>query len=215
MPETRLLQNLLDQRNDLWRGRRRPSAQAAPSGRAELDAWLPDGGWPHGSLIELLPEHVGSGELDLLVPLLAEQTRHGWPVLLVAPPLIPCPQRLHRAGIALDRLVIVRDSSQALWAAEQALKSGVCGSIVTWHPRGRVDARPIRRLQLAAREGSAPAFVCYCPGQVPPPSLAALRLGIRPGPILSLLRGSGPERTLHLGRGNVIALDRRRPQPSA
>jgi len=217
MPETQPLQNLLNQRADLWRGRRRPTGQVAPSGRAELDAWLPDGGWPHGGLIELLPEHFGSGELDLLLPLLAEQTRHGWPVLLIAPPLVPCPQRLHRAGIALDRLVIVRDPNQALWAAEQALKSGVCGSVVTWHPRGRVDARPIRRLQLAAREGSAPAFVCYHPGQDPPPSLSALRLGVRPGPVLNLLRGAGPKRTLHLGRGNVIALgrDRRPPRPSA
>ena len=215
MPEIQPLKQLLDQRTDLWRGRRRPAGQSVPSGRAELDAWLPDGGWPRSQLIELLPEHLGGSELELLLPLLAGQTRQGWPVLLLAPPLIPCPQRLHRADVALDRVVIARDPAQALWAAEQALKSGVCGSVLIWHPRGRVDARPIRRLQLAARQSDAPTFICYRPGQLPPPSLSALRLGLRPGPELSLLRGSGPERTLHLGRGNVVPLTRHRKRQQA
>lgn len=212
MAEAQPLQKLLEQRNDLWRGRRRPAGRAVSTGRADLDAWLPDGGWPHASLIELLPRHLGDAELELLLPLLAEQTRQGWPILLIAPPLIPCPQRLHRAGLALDRVVIAHDPDQALWTAEQALKSGVCGSVLTWHPHGRVDARAIRRLQLAARSSAAPTFVCYRPGQTPPPSLSALRLGLQPGPELTLLRGSGPERCLHLGRGNVVPLKR---QPRA
>lgn len=215
MSEAQPLQQLLEQRGDLWRGRRRPSVKALPSGRAELDSWLPDGGWPCGCLIELLPETLGSGELELLLPVLAAQTRQGWPVMLIAPPMVPCPQRLQRAGVALERLVIVRDPSQALWVSEQALKSGLCGLILIWHPRGRVKAPSIRRLQLAARSGSAPAVLCYQPGQLAPPSLAALRLSITPGPALSLLRGDGPSRSLHLGRGNVIALaDRRKLQRS-
>ena len=215
MSEPQTLQHLLDQRSDLWRGQRRPRGAVAASGRAELDAWLPDGGWPRGRLVELLPKCLGCGELELLLPLLAEQTRQRQPVLLIAPPLVPCPQRLHRVGIALDRLVVVRGQEDALWAAEQALKSGVCGSIVTWHPRGRVESRPIRRLQLAARASDAPAFVCYHAGQRPPPSLSALRLGLAPGPKLSLLRGDGPTRTLHLGRANVIELTSRRRQATS
>ena len=209
MTEAQPLQNLLKQRADLWRGRQRPAGQSMSTGRADLDAWLPDGGWPRASLIELLPRHLGDAELELLLPLLAEQTRQGWPVLLIAPPLIPCPQRLHRAGVALERVVIARDPDQALWAAEQALKSGVCGSVLIWHPRGRVDARAIRRLQLAARSSASPTFICYQPGQKPPPSLSAVRLGLQPGPELSLLRGKGRDRQLHLGRGNVVPLQRR------
>jgi len=212
MAKAQPLQQLLTQRSDLWRGRRRPQTQAATSGRAELDAWLPDGGWPRGRLIELLPTSLGCGELELLLPLLAEQTRQGQPVLLIAPPLVPCPQHLHAAGIALERLVVIHAPDQALWAAEQSLKSGVCGSVLVWHPRGRVDARSIRRLQLAARDSEAPTFVCYGPGQQPPPSLSALRLALEPGPELSLLRGDGPSRTLHLGRPNVINLETRRRQ---
>ncbi len=208
MIDTQPLQQLLKQRADLWRGRQRPPANAVPSGRADLDAWLPDGGWPREGLVELLPQHLGGSELELLLPLLAEQTRQGWPVLLIAPPLIPCPQHLHRAGLALERLVIARDPAQALWTAEQALKSGVCGSIMVWHPRGRVDPRAIRRLRLAARSSAAPTFICYHPGQAPPPSLSALRLGLEPGPRLLLLRGNSRQRMLHLGRSNVVPLRR-------
>ncbi len=208
------LEDLLDARADLWRGRHRPVPEALGTGRDELDAWLPSGGWPRGRLIELLPAHFGLGELDLLLPLLAEQTRRERPVLFAAPPLVPCPQSLCRAGLALDHLVIVRASEQALWAAEQGLKSGLCGAIVLWHPRGRIDPRAIRRLQLAAENGEAPVFVSYAPGQQPPPSLATLRLAIQPGPELVLLRGGDGERRLRLGRENVIALDDWRRQDS-
>jgi len=206
------IDQLLRSRPDLWRGQQRPARQVIATGRATLDAWLPDGGWPHGRLIELLPEPLGSGELELLLPMLAEQTRQGRPTILAAPPLIPCPQHLEQAGLALERLIIVRSSDQAPWAAEQSLKSGLCGAVVLWPPPGRIEARTVRRLQLAAESGSAPLFVCYRPGQEPPPSLATLRLGIRPGPELTLLRGSSQKHRLHLGRGNVVTMKPRSAQ---
>jgi protein ImuA len=204
------IDQLLASRPDLWRGRRRPIIPVLGSGRADLDDWLPTGGWPCGRLVELLPERFGLGELDMLLPALAEQTRQGLPVLFASPPLVPCPQYLAQAGLALERLIIVRKTDQALWAAEQGLKSGLCGAIVLWHPPGRVQPRAIRRLQLAAENGSAPVFVCYRSGQQPPPSLSALRVQIRPGPELIMLRGDYHDdcrdrHRLHLGRGNVIA----------
>jgi len=200
------LEQLLDSRPDLWRGRLRPAGTALGSGRAELDSWLPAGGWACGRLTEFLPVRFGIGELDILLPMLAEQTRQGLPVIFAAPPLVPCPQRLSQAGIALERLIVARKPEQALWVAEQGLKSGLCGAIVVWHPQGRVQPRAIRRLQLAAENGPAPVFVCYRPGQQPPPSLAALRLGIHPGPELVLLRGNGESGRLHLGRGNIVPI---------
>lgn len=57
----------------LWRasqlggGRRAGTA----SGHAALDAELPEGGWPHGVLTELLLPRPGLGELRLLAPALA------------------------------------------------------------------------------------------------------------------------------------------------
>jgi len=205
------LNQLLTLRSDIWRGRRRPKAPALSSGRADLDRWLPDQGWPSGQLVELLPKCFGLGELGLLLPLMAEQTRAGLPVMLTTPPWIPCPQRLARSGVALEHLVVVRDKKHALWAAEQSLKSGLCGLVVVWHPRGRVCERAVRRLQLAAEQNAAPVFICYQPNQNTPASLAALRLAIHSGPRLEILRGSTTQSSLfHMGRSNVIAWPGRR-----
>ena len=109
------IETLLSSRPDVWRGRQRPTGPVLSSGRAELDAWLPAGGWPSGRLIELLPAHFGLGELTLVLPLIAHQTSQGMPVILAGPPLVPCPQHLARSGVALDRLVVVRKSDQAFW----------------------------------------------------------------------------------------------------
>ncbi|WP_049725732.1 translesion DNA synthesis-associated protein ImuA [Wenzhouxiangella marina] len=204
----------MSSRSDLWRGQRRPVDARISSGRADLDAWLPAGGWPSGRLIEFQPDHFGLGELELLLPMMAQQTRQGQPIILAAPPMIPCPQRLARSGVALDKLVVVRRPEQAFWAAEQSLKSGLCGMVMVWPPRGRVQPRALRRLQLSAEQGAAPAFICYRPGQQPPPSLATLRLAIHPGPELELLRGAPePGRRFQIGRSNVVSLRLRTRQP--
>lgn len=204
LPNTSLDQ-LLETRSDLWRGRRMPHGQVISSGHAQLDQWLPGQGWPCGRLTELLTSQGACGELALLSPMLARQTMRQQPVLLANPPLVPCPQFLRQAGVELDQLVIIRSARQALWAAEQALHSGLCGAVVVWHPSGRVEPRTIRRLALAAQQGKAPLLVCYRPSQSPPPALAELRLAIHPGPELVLLRG-GPRRRLQLGKSNVITL---------
>jgi len=218
MAASKSLDRLLGERTDLWRGRRRGPEAVLATGRAALDAALPGGGWPRGRLIELVPERFGSGELELLQPVLAERTRHGQPVMFIAPPLVPCPQALLRSGVDLARLAIVRHRGQALWCAEQALKSGLCGIVVVWPAAADVQERAIRRLVLAAEHGQAPLFVCYPPGCRPPPSLASLRLAIRAGGEVELLRsrmGAGPGAVgcsvaLHLQPGNVVALQRRR-----
>lgn len=212
MPAPTSLERLLADRSDVWRGRRRHPGPALTTGRAALDARLPDGGWPRGKLVELLPERFGIGELGLLLPCLAEMTRQKRPVLLVAPPLVPCPQALTRAGVDLSRLVIVRDEAHVFWAAEQALKSGLCGAVVAWPAGADVDDRPVRRLQLAAESGDAPVFLCYSPGCRPPPSLASLRLAIRGGGDIEILRSRGGEAAgpVRMGLDNVVSLDRRR-----
>ena len=185
------LGQLLATRRDLWRGRESAGGAAVlSSGYRHLDCWLPDGGWPCGRIVELVPERLGVGDFRLLLPFLAEQTRRGQPVVLIAPPLIPCPQALQAAGLDLAQLVVVRRANHALWAAEQCLKSGLCGAVSIWPPE-RMQTRTLRRLQLAAEQGPAPVFIHYQPGQSPPPSLANLRLAIRPGPELEMLRATG------------------------
>ncbi|MCZ6809882.1 MAG: hypothetical protein O7D92_08985, partial [Proteobacteria bacterium] len=56
----------------LWRGRDQASSwQGLPSGYSKLDRHLPGGGWPRHALTEILLEHYGMGELQLLMPALA------------------------------------------------------------------------------------------------------------------------------------------------
>jgi len=55
----------------LWRGRDQantPGWQGLPSGYPKLDRYLPGGGWPQHALTEILLEHYGMGELQLLMP---------------------------------------------------------------------------------------------------------------------------------------------------
>ena len=60
------------------------AARCLPTGHAALSAELPDGGWPMGSLVELLSPHPGVGEIRLLRPALSQlETRR--PIALVQP----------------------------------------------------------------------------------------------------------------------------------
>ena len=54
----------------VWRAGRMGSARSVvtPTGHALLDQELPDHGWPHRALIELLLQQGGIGEIRLLQP---------------------------------------------------------------------------------------------------------------------------------------------------
>jgi hypothetical protein len=136
-------------------------ASAAPTrpvwstGCSALDARLPGGGWPTASLIEVLLDDTGLGEVQLFLPaLVACQRAASW-LIWISPPHEPYAPALAQQGIELTRLLIVRPASatEALWAAEQALASGVCAAVLLWL-KG-TDDRWLRRLKLAAEAGGA------------------------------------------------------------
>lgn len=172
------LDRLLDQRQVL-RGRQ---AQARPiglqpSGHVALDARLPEGGWPAAALSELLLASPGVGELQLLWPTLARLTAASERVVLVAPPFIPYAPAWQAAGIDLRWLVQVdSERDDALWAAEQCLRSGSCAAVLCWPERA--DDKALRRLQVAAETGNALAFACRPQQAALNPSPAALRIAI-------------------------------------
>jgi cell division inhibitor SulA/protein ImuA len=153
------------------------ASTSVPSGFAALDAELPGGGWPTGCLTECLPAHEGIGELRLLGPALARLSRAGRRLAWIAPPYLPYAPALDAAGIALDRLLIVRTvaARDALWAAEQALASAACGAVLVWP--GAVKYAELRRLQLAAERARAFAVLFRAPRAAGEASPAALRLG--------------------------------------
>jgi len=143
----------------LWRGKESPHPKTISSGFAELDDCLPGGGWPLGTLIEIMPACEGVGELSLCMPVLAELCRKGRRVALVAPPHVPYAPALRRAGLVLDSILWVdpgRDED-ARWSAEQLLRDGNAGAVLVWSSTH--DERLVRRLQLAAETGKAFAFL--------------------------------------------------------
>jgi hypothetical protein len=150
----------------VWKLKDASAAPARPvwsTGRSSLDARLPGGGWPTASLIEVLLDDTGLGEVQLFLPaLVACQRRAGqgsieegpW-IVWIAPPHEPYAPALAQQGIELGRLLVVRPSTatEALWAAEQALSSGVCAAVLLWL-KG-TDDRWLRRLKLAAEAGGS------------------------------------------------------------
>lgn len=186
------LDSLLDQRR-LWKGQ--PQARPAGSqstGHAALDAALPIGGWPESALTEILLQDEGLGELQLLWPTLARLTEEGERVVLVAPPHVPYPQAWQAAGVDLRWLSIIQASGKdALWAAEQCLRSGSCAAVLCWPQQA--DDRALRRLQVAAETGQSLAFAYRPLKEAVNPSPAALRIALeaRPVPQLRVLKCRG------------------------
>ena len=161
----------------IWRrsANAQPHVRAQATGLAELDAILPGGGWPCGALTEILFEYDGIGELALLMPALAQITQRGQRVVFVAPPYIPYAPALEAAGLDLRQVVQIQaPPNDGAWSAEQCLRSGSCGAVLSWLETA--DYTQLRRLQLAAESGDALAFL-FRPGRAATKtSPAALRL---------------------------------------
>lgn len=170
------LDALLDART-VWRGPAppTPASDVSPTGHTDLDTRLPGGGWPAHALVEVLMPADGVGELALVLPTVARLTQAGERVVLIAPP-----HRVHApgwayAGVALRQLQVVEASSKdALWAAEQCLRSAACAAVLCW-PR-QADDRALRRLQVASESGQCLGFAFRDAKHARNPSPAALRL---------------------------------------
>ncbi|MDZ3991592.1 hypothetical protein PspTeo4_10648 [Pseudomonas sp. Teo4] len=109
--------------------------------------------------------------------LLARLSAEGGRVVLVAPPFIPYAPAWQAAGVDLRWLAQVEaEPADALWAAEQCLRSGSCAAVLCWPQRA--DDRALRRLQVAAETGQALAFACRPQHAAHNPSPAALRIAV-------------------------------------
>ena len=166
-------------RGDIWRGDALTSLPTATlgSGHPELDAELPGGGWPRGNLTEILVDRSGIGELGLLLPALASLSQAGHWLALVAPPWLPHAPAWAAAGIALERLLVVRAGKEAPWAIEQLLASGGFAGVLAWGGR-ELDARSLRRLQVAVEGRPVLAVLWRSTAEAARPSPAPLRLSL-------------------------------------
>jgi protein ImuA len=145
----------------VWRGGELEHAArpVVATGHAALDRELPGGGWPTGTLTEVLHDTVGIGEVSFLAGALARASADERLIAWIDPPHLPYAPALAQAGIALQRCLVVRPAHRddALWAAEQALRSGACGAVLFWLAHD--EYAWLRRLQMAAEAGRAMAVL--------------------------------------------------------
>jgi hypothetical protein len=165
----------------VWRGDQLARTEhTVPSGFAELDRALPGGGWPKAVLTELLRDAEGIGELRLLLPALARLAQAGEWIILVAPPHLPHAPAFAAAGIEPGRVIVTAttEDRHRWWAAEQALRANSAGAVLFW-PAALGEQR-LRRLQLAAQESEALAFLFTTTARAVQPSPAPLRIRLSP-----------------------------------
>lgn len=170
----------------VWQGQAWASAQPSvlSTGHAALDAVLPGGGWPCGTLSELLLPPRAACEWAVLLPALARSLQQGpGRAVLVAPPHEPFAPALAEAGVAVQRLCSIHPSAadprgvSAAWACEQALRCRDVCAVLAWLPHAR--AADLRRLQLAAAQRQALLWVLRPAAQAAQASPAPLRLALQ------------------------------------
>ena len=185
-------------RHDVWWASELAVSRATTcsTGHDVLDVELPNQGWPRSSLIELLLQQSGIGEMQLLKPALAclAKTQR---IALVHPPYIPHTLACKAWGLDIKRLLWLdaKSSADALWSTEQILKSGGCGAVILWQSNVRNES--LRRLNLAA-QGTDTWFWFMRPlSCIADASPSPLRIALRPavgGVSLHIVKRRGPQR---------------------
>lgn len=175
----------------IWRASRVHEAQAClqqnvhgiASGFSRLDRELPDGGWPHQGVLEMLLPHDGLGELGLLAPALARLSQQNRWLVWIAPPWIPYAPALERQGVNLQQVLLVQPSNlrDCLWSMEQCLSSGACSAVLGWP--GAVQPLHVKRLHLAAQHGQCMGVLMREQRYSQSPSPAPLRIEV--GPVMT------------------------------
>jgi len=128
------------------------------TGYPELDSAL-QGGFPQQGVVDI-DSSIGIGELRLLLPSLkARQNKSSRLLVLIASPMQINAEMLAEYGFALDQVLIIQPNSaaQALWSAEQCLKSGCCHSVLLWH--AALEIYQVKRLQMASEKGDCVQFM--------------------------------------------------------
>jgi protein ImuA len=214
---TRQQEVLEELRRQIHRIERRPARREGylASGRPEVDALLPDGGFPRGAL-SALSGGPASGKTGVALSALREAQAGGALAAYVDGRGELYPPAALALGVDLARLLIVRPERgpprgardrgdrdrgardaalPGLWAAEVLLASGAFAAVaidVPLHdiPAARAEAM-LRRLRAAAEKGGAAALLLAAPGG--PAIPAALRLDLDGARLRPALRAVGGE----------------------
>jgi hypothetical protein len=154
------------QHPDVWRAQSLATMQgtSVPTGFASLDEAL-GGGWPSPSLIELLNDVYGIGEIQLIRPLirtLIDAAVSPALIVWINPPHYPNAVALAQHGLmgAQHWTLMNLSAADALWCMEKAIRSGACTAVIAWAASAKIAS--LRRLKLAIAQSKAVA-VLYRP----------------------------------------------------
>jgi hypothetical protein len=168
----------------VWRAQSLASeGSVTATGFAALDQAL-GGGWPQPGMIELLTDHYGIGELQLILPLLRTSVLAPTPaapvIAWINPPYEPNAVALAQLDL-LDRphwLITTASTQDALWSTEQALKAGACAVVLAWI--SSLTTASLRRLKLAMVTGQTSVVLYRASVAAREPSPADVRLALAP-----------------------------------
>lgn len=190
-------QSLEELHPSLWRASQlgRATTRCVDTGHLALSNQLVGKGWPTGTLIELLVQQPGIGEMRLLAPALAKVAEKK--IVMIQPPHVPHAVGLASMGLSPSHFLWLtpKTSSDTLWAAEQVLRSGSCGALMLWANHIRTDS--LRRLHLASQSGEALFWILRPLAAAQDASPAPLRLSLRPargGLDIGFVKRRGPQR---------------------
>jgi len=150
-----LIKNLQD-RQLIWKGLQSTTLGSTTStGYPQLDKQL-DGGFPTHGVIEVESQQ-GIGELRLLTPYLAQQNSQKLAIFINPPGKIGA-EFFSSQRIQLENILVIEPQRDldALWAAEQCLKSGACHSVLLWG--ADLEIHQTKRLQAASETGKCLQF---------------------------------------------------------
>lgn len=149
--------DMLQHKQLIWQGTQTNNlSDNTSTGYPQLDKQL-GGGFPRHGVIEIMSPS-GIGELRLLTPYILAQGEERFTVF-INPPGYLCADYFTQQGIDLSRMLILfpKTAQEALWAAEQCLKSGCCGSVTLWH--SELEIHQAKRLQVASETGQCVNFL--------------------------------------------------------
>ncbi|AOT09315.1 translesion DNA synthesis-associated protein ImuA [Pseudoalteromonas luteoviolacea] len=154
--------DFLQHQNLVWHGTdnaplSQRSVEKQSTGYETLDTCL-EGGFPIPGIVDIQCQ-VGIGEVALLLPFIREQSRL---CVMINPPANVNAHALLHQNIVTELVWVlsISDPTEALWAAEQCLKSGVCSSVLLWHQE--LQIHQVKRLILSAQTGQSLCCLLRC-----------------------------------------------------
>ncbi len=165
----------------VWRASEQAIAPArtCPTQYLALDAHLPGSGWPLGSLVEILTDKPGSGEIALIAPALAALPTQR-PIVLLKPPGIPNALAWQQWQVASQRLWWLHPKTlpDAWWSAETVLRGRAFAALMAWVDP--IDDKALRRLHACVQEADTLMFLFRPKSAAKQFSPCPLRLALTP-----------------------------------